>query len=525
MSKRDLAWGGVSLAMVGLGFGLGSLEAADTPPTSSPIGAVASRAWELASAPESAPGSLPQRASGSSLGSSSPVSAHGSSLAIQAQAPVASARASAPQASTAPSLPPLPILEARPAPILLDRDAEALVRILMRVELTSSEDESLEDRTERRQEFVIEIVRDVARYATETQKARLVLAVSTLVPERDYWQWSGDPPRVLVDVRRDAYEQQPTPENLAALLRILSEGNLAETVDKGWIEQLARANPNDQQLQQLLVSVAPERAAAVFAEGGLTHEERDLLIDVVARTDPARAGLMARELLLETMEVSQLVSAAGYDPKGTAAFLAERRGDPVWEELAAMSSIHLAYENSGRVEISSAVEDKWRQLSTAHLVEALEMLSDESWTPLEDEILARILASGDADLAESATYMAPPETQWKLRVEQDRAGGADWEVEVERFLEFLDEAPFRAKANLEGFYRLLPTPSEKGSLQLAQSFQEKGDPETAKAIMKRVPAGSLRSRALAHLEASLSLQDLEEEMVMEEAEEAEEEDE
>lgn len=395
--------------------------------------------------------------------------------------------------------------------MILDPDAEALVRLLFRLRLDPSRGPDGADARGRQLSFVREAVSDMLWSLAEEQKNKIYVALAALHPDQGHWSSYGEtPPAELLRVRRMAYEQRRTPEALEALIRLLDEAE-AETLDKAWIESLARAHPERAELQRLLATVAPERAAQVFAEGGLTRRERELLIDVVGQKDVAEAARMARELLLESFEVEHLVSALGYDPEGTARFLAARRGDPRWEELGAMARLKRVYENSDdTAQIVAEVERSWRQLSPQRLPEVLEMLEDASWTPVEREILDAILASGDEDMIDNVGYLAPPEVQWKLRARTDRLEGEEFdvEIEVERFLEFLNEVPFTARASLEDLYRVVPRPGERGAFRLAESFQSKGDPETAKAILERAPAGRLTEAAQRQLKAGLSLEDL-----------------
>jgi len=516
MSQRiHLAWGSVSLLMVGVGFGLGTLEAEPAEVSSapaSPSAKIAPFASPLASAPaevsSSAPLSTPRVVqTGEARGTKE----------VQGTPEVAARRAASGHAPPALSeRAPAPGVVLGPAPLLLDPDAEALVRILLRLRLEPEEETTPQEEAERHKDFVAGAVRDMAYGLHEEQQARLYVALAVLLPDREYCpSWGSGVPVGLIQARRLNYERNPTPDNLERLVSLLLRGE-PESLDKRWIEQLARANPDHPGIQTLFASVAPGRVARVFAEDGLTLAERELLVDVVGREDSAAGARLALELLVESHDVNHLVSALAYDPQGTASFLQQRQGDPLWEELGAMAKLQVAHgetETMGQSE--KVVATYWRQLSVERLPDVLGMLADESWTPLENEILEAVLASGNEELISTLPYISPPAIRWKLKARSDRLEGSDpeAEMEVERFLEFLEEAPFTARASLEDFYKVLPQPSSKGAFRLAASFQEKGDVETAKSILERAREGKLTTLARAQLAAGLSLSELDEDEI------------
>lgn len=517
MSQRiHLAWASVSLAMVGVGFGLGSLEAGSPESPRAPAQAAESA---RSPSPESPPQAAPTTqtpAPVSAVSSAAPQVERSEPSAPTQPAALAQGGAAAPTVPARHTTPaPLPV-QPGPAPVLLDPDAEALVRILLRLRLEShTEDpETPEERSARQRDFVQDTIQNMFWRLEEEQKIPIYVALAALLPSEQHWQNYGSTvPPDLLNVRRAAYERERTPKSLEVLVELLERAD-PEGLDHRWVEELARENPNHADLQSLLATIAPERAAKVFAEGGLTRGERELLIDVVGREDSAAAAQLALELLVESFDVDHLVSALEYDPRGTASFLQQRRGDPRWEELAAMAHLQRAYgEAETQAQNMEAVAKYWRQLSPKRLPEVLYMLEDGSWTPLEGEILEVILAQGDPELASNLEHLLPPELQWKLRARQDRLEGEEWEVEaeVQYFLEFLDEAPFKARASLEDLYQAVPQPSSLGAFRLASSFQEKGDSESAVAILQRAQAGKLTSAARAQLEAGLSLSDIDEE--------------
>ncbi len=513
MSQRiHLAWASVSLVMVGVGFGLGSLEA--EPSAAAASASPAPNAPSLAGSPLATAPSRAEVTSGAPLAARRPLAQGPTTKAAAQQAsPQQPPRAAPGQIVAARHVDPAH-LELPPAPVYLDPDAESLIRILLRLGL--DDEGSSQSPRVRQQRFVREVIQRMFYDLKEEQKTPIYVALAALLPNQQHWQnYGSTPPPALLETRRRAYELRRTPENLNLLVTLLTQVE-AGTLDKRWIEELARENPDHAELQTLFAAVAPGRAAGLFAEGGLTLRERELLVDVVGRRDGAAAARLALELLRESLDVDHLVSALSYDPEGTASFLQARRGDPVWEELGAMAKLQQAYEKTEtQVQTHAVVVQYWQQLSPKRYPMVLEMLADESWTPLEAEILAAVLASGDEELIASVKYLAPPELGWKLRAREDRREGTEWgvEVEVERFMQFLEEVPFRARASLEDLYRVLPQPSSRASFRLASSFQEKGDPATAKAVLQRAQEGKLTSAARAQLAAGMSLEDLNEDEI------------
>ena len=513
MKKQQihLVWGSACLGLVGLTYGLAALEEPSEPSVGPP-------AVRLALRPQAS--TTRQRALTPSAGAALTSRASSAPRATGPQAGVLEATS-----SSTPSEPPSAALGGAPAPfepaplealrpivdpqvaVALDPEAEALVRLLFRLRLAEG--------TEPKQ-FVAEVIANILNSLTDADKERLILALTAFDPTQKLWQYYGEgvASANLVAAHREAYDRDPSEDNFASLVEILNYQN-PEGLDSQLIERLLRAHPGDESLESLLVSSAPQRAAEVFAHDGLSANERRLLIGVAARTDPSKAAAQTLELFALERQVSDLVSAMELDPKAAERFLLERRGDPVWEQLASIARLQISYDSGDSQASARAFAASWEQLSPGNLVEVLEIVANnsESWTALQSQALTRVVAAGNPELTQRVLDFAPTRERWRIlaatnqRIEPGDTGN----LEAERFVEFLDEEPFTAREMLATFFQIYPVLEPRDALYIAQSFQSKGDSAAAKQVLEQARLTPFVRLARQRLAEGFNLEELEEE--------------
>ncbi|MBL4844560.1 MAG: hypothetical protein JKY65_03460 [Planctomycetes bacterium] len=507
MKKQQvhLSWGCICLAMVGLTYGLTGVEESRNGPAERPAVRFLS---PRANATPRTPPALAAPPNSGTQATLAPVLAASERRSAPARVDLAAGNLAAGPAVAPSAAPnqlkgPRPVAPA-PVAITLDPDAEALIRSLFR--LRREEDYE-------QQEYVTEAVSSIMNGLTDPQKYQLILALTAYAPRQDLWQShvGGTVSDELVAIRSSAYDRAPTDENLESLLGLLNYQS-AKELDSRLVERLLRSHPDNRILQSLFAQSSPERAAEVFGRNGLSEYERRLLVGVVAREDVVKAAALSLELFAEERSVDDLVTAMEYDPRAVEAFLQQREGDPIWRELATMARLQMSYGSDETRDSARIFATSWEQLSPENLVDALEISLDysESWTPFQSKALTRIVATGNAELVGRVLELAPTRERWKVLVGTNYKiePGDDSNLEAERYAEFLDDEPFAARGMLQTFFQVYPVLEPQDALMIAQSFQSKGDAETAKEVLGRSRMTTFIKKAKRHLADGLSLEEL-----------------
>ena len=489
------AWGGVSLLLAGVGYYLGTIEvAAEAQPSAPPLAcALAHRADPPGRAATSAPGAPGQpspgprpKASGSVGGESAP--------AAPADASLSPAGAASDSAEPAEPTEPLPvrIFERTPTSLALalDPDAEALVRALLRIGPLPEGDPA---------EYLADAISNLNGSISEERYRALVRAAFAYAPEGDAWRFGGVVGPDLVAVANAKFEAAPSPETLSELIQALSYAP-----DPVLIERLARANPDDEALQALVAAYLPERARELFSLNGLTRSERVALVSVEGN------AALALELLAEEFDRELLRQAYSLDPEATLAAVEKHAGDPRWRGAGTLLGLQAHLEAGEEDKALESFARGWRELDREQLVQALEELqgwTDGSWRPAQREALESLLVGADEETTDELLYLAPADLRWKI-LRNSRAGNLDPALEVENYISFLSERPFRAREQLGEFLDLLPQLGGRAALSLAATFQELGDSQAAAIILNRAQDGIRVRQGRELLSRSLSLDTL-----------------
>lgn len=303
----------------------------------------------------------------------------------------------------------------------------------------------------------------------------------------------GATPDFMLDALGAAWEQARSPaarERLRAALEAADDPRpdlaralaLDAPTDLPTLRTLARHDPG--RARELLGRL-PGRAARELAAGLLEDDEA-----------AAQAYL---KLCEEQVSTSILWNVLDRSPRAFAAAARRHRGDPAWASASTLARLtHGLYEDEDSL-ARRVFAEGWRQLSTDHLLEAVERLDDyEVRPPGHEEAIRRLVTQGTEEQAFEALAYAPAPLCWELYGTLDAASAS--ELACERLEEMVGERPLAVADQLAVFLQQFQRLEGADAVRLATSLADLGDRGAARRVLSRVPAGAQRDFHLRALE-------------------------
>ena len=332
-----------------------------------------------------------------------------------------------------------------------------------------------------RVQFLGMFLRDLRRAVPKEHDQALQAAAFRLLPDR--YLLPNDP-EVAFALARETYQAAPDKNRLGLLagaLRKLAKSRKLTPAERTLLESLALEHPGHEGLEVAMVQVDPAWGRHHLARDGWTPSDALRL----ARGE----GPLAEEAAFEVLTTAGLVDNALSDayrlaPKRTLELIASMGHDPAWVREGTMLRFHMAESAQDKLRI---FEQTWELMSDREVLIAVWGLRDAAgrrgpvtWSPTMTQAAKRVIRA-DGRPGAAILRVAPASLRVELLGAQTRKL-LEWE-QVGKFMEFLSEYPFVARAQLPSFLALFPVLKTRQALELAATFQRMGDPQSARQVL------------------------------------------
>ena len=293
---------------------------------------------------------------------------------------------------------------------------------------------------------------------------------------------------VAFSAARDAYRAAPDKirlDFLATALRKLTWSRELTPAERTLLESLALDHPGHEDLELAMVGTDPEWARRHLARDGWTPNDARRL----AQGKGPLAEQAAFEVLAAGLDTEALEDAHRLAPERTLELLDSKAHDPAWVRAATLFRFREAQSPQDMLRI---VEQSWETWTDREVADAFLRLGIAArgkkkravWSPTLSRAAQRVLRTDDRRNRIVILASVPPTHRIELLGAQTTRLTEG--IEIYRFMEFLSEFPFVARAQLSEFLALFPGLSSREAIKFAARFQRMGDPEGARQILDAI---------------------------------------